>query len=102
MQLPGIKTERTLEDSYWHKIMKRSNMDELISVLGKGNRFQVFVLILLAVNYIPLVFNHVIMAFYGSTPVHKCQIASGSTGLQGPNSTSPAGMWVCNVALYAF
>nr|KAG5698784.1 hypothetical protein BaRGS_032203 [Batillaria attramentaria] len=41
------------------------------------------VLILLALNYFPLVFNHVIMAFYGSAPPYVCHVTA-----LGKNSTA--------------
>ncbi|XP_046545766.1 solute carrier family 22 member 6-A-like [Haliotis rubra] len=47
-------------------------MDELIGELGKTGRFQILVFILLCFNYCPLVFNHVIMAFFGARITHTC------------------------------
>nr|KAG5708090.1 hypothetical protein BaRGS_002826 [Batillaria attramentaria] len=51
------------------------NLDELNAAVSSPRKpFQYMVLILLALNYFPLVFNHVIMAFYGSTILHVCHL----------------------------
>ncbi|XP_025090427.1 solute carrier family 22 member 13-like isoform X3 [Pomacea canaliculata] len=55
-----------------------SSLDVLIAQLGRRNRFQFLMLAMLATNYIPLVFNHVIMAFYGTSPTHLCHITSAA------------------------
>lgn len=48
------------------------NLEDLLSKLGTPGRYQILIFLLLALNYFPLVFNHVIMAFYGAAPLHKC------------------------------
>ena len=48
------------------------SLENLLSQLGTPGHFQVIVFILLGLNYFPLVFNHVIMAFFGSMPDHQC------------------------------
>ena len=48
------------------------NLEKLFAEIGGPGRFQTRVFILLCFNYFPLVFNHVIMAFYGSRPPYKC------------------------------
>ncbi|XP_053376201.1 organic cation transporter protein-like [Mercenaria mercenaria] len=47
-------------------------LEVLLSQLGNPGRYQVFIFLLLCLNYFPLVFNHVIMAFFGSRPKHQC------------------------------
>ncbi|XP_033747267.1 organic cation transporter protein-like [Pecten maximus] len=48
-------------------------MELLMSKLGNPGRYQVAVFLLLAFNYIPVTFNHLVMAFFGSTPpVYFC------------------------------
>jgi len=51
---------------------KTFSLDELLPRLGHPGKFQACVFLLLALNYFPVCFNHVIMAFYGSTPPHQC------------------------------
>lgn len=48
------------------------NLESLFVKIGEPGRYQVLIFILLLTNYFPVVFNHVIMAFYGSRPPHKC------------------------------
>lgn len=43
-------------------------MESLMSKLGNPGRYQVVVFFLLAFNYMPVTFNHLVMAFFGSTP----------------------------------
>lgn len=47
-------------------------LDELLSQLGNPGKFQIFIFLLLCLNYFPLVFNHVIMAFFGARVSHLC------------------------------
>lgn len=49
-----------------------THLEELLSQLGSPGRYQVMIFLLLCLNYFPLVFNHVIMAFFGSTPPYRC------------------------------
>ncbi|KAL8562536.1 hypothetical protein ACOMHN_045801 [Nucella lapillus] len=56
--------------------MQGKSLDRLIADLSSRNRYQICLLILLGLNYLPLVFNHVIMAFYKYTPPHQCRVAS--------------------------
>ncbi|XP_067685225.1 organic cation transporter protein-like [Haliotis asinina] len=53
-------------------------MDELIGKLGSPGCYQVIIFILLCLNYSPLVFNHVIMAFFGARTPHSCDPLRGS------------------------
>ncbi|XP_046357284.2 solute carrier family 22 member 6-A-like [Haliotis rufescens] len=62
-------------------------MDELIDEMGKTGRFQILVFILLCFNYCPLVFNHVIMAFFGARITHTCH-AVGNISVYIHNSTN--------------
>ena len=48
------------------------NLESLFVKIGTPGRYQTLIFILLCTNYFPVVFNHVIMAFYGSRPPHKC------------------------------
>ena len=56
--------------------MHGKNLDRLIATLSTKNRYQICLLVLLGLNYVPLVFNHVIMAFFKSTPPHVCEVSS--------------------------
>ncbi|KAL3856230.1 hypothetical protein ACJMK2_011007, partial [Sinanodonta woodiana] len=47
-------------------------LDELLSQLGNPGKYQKVIFMLIALNYLPVVFSHVIMAFIGSTPKHQC------------------------------
>ena len=47
-------------------------LDDFISQLGSPGRYQVLIFLLLCLNYFPLVFNHVIMAFWALRPNHQC------------------------------
>ena len=51
-------------------------LEELLSQLGNPGKFQIFVFLLLCLNYFPLVFNHVIMAFFGARFGHQCHSAA--------------------------
>ncbi|OWF41581.1 organic cation transporter protein-like [Mizuhopecten yessoensis] len=62
-------------------------MELLMSQLGNPGRYQVCVFLLLAFNYIPVTFNHLVMAFFGSTPVYFCT----SPDLQPP--PAPSGLF---------
>lgn len=53
-------------------MIMKVKLEELLSQLGNPGRYQVFIFLLLCLNYFPLVFNHVIMAFFGSRPKHQC------------------------------
>ena len=66
-------------------------LEELLSQLGNPGRFQIFIFILLCLNYFPLVFNHVIMAFFGARVGHLCHSAAyykNTDGQQGANETA--------------
>ncbi|KAL8609047.1 hypothetical protein ACOMHN_059860 [Nucella lapillus] len=55
---------------------KRLNIkgaDDLIHQLGYPGRFQIMVFILVALNFFPVVFHHVCMAFYSYTPPFECR-----------------------------
>ncbi|XP_060062849.1 solute carrier family 22 member 3-like [Ylistrum balloti] len=61
-------------------------LDELLPRLGHPGKFQTVTFLLLALNYFSVCFNHVCMAFYGSTPTHQCQdnvIETGNTTILG-------------------
>ena len=47
-------------------------IDNLILELGSPGRYQICIFILLTFNYFPVTFNHILMAFYGSTPKYTC------------------------------
>ncbi|KAH3882706.1 hypothetical protein DPMN_006650 [Dreissena polymorpha] len=55
-------------------------LEELLSQLGNPGKYQIVIFLLLCLNYCPLVFNHVIMAFYGATPKHQCHSNEFWTG----------------------
>ncbi|XP_041348194.1 organic cation transporter protein-like isoform X2 [Gigantopelta aegis] len=54
-------------------------VDEVLKHLGKPGRFQIIIFILLCCNYMPLVFNHVVMAFFGSRISHVCNAVKNET-----------------------
>ncbi|WAR02642.1 ORCT-like protein [Mya arenaria] len=66
-------------------------LEELLSQLGNPGRYQLIVFFLLCLNYFPLVFNHVIMAFFGSRPTFECQSRNFSS--------STLGDWYDNVTM---
>ncbi|XP_060062784.1 organic cation transporter protein-like [Ylistrum balloti] len=58
--------------------------ETLMKQLGNPGRYQVVIFFLLAFNYNSITFNHLVMAFYGSTPSHFCI----NPALQPPQSPS--------------
>ena len=50
----------------------KMKLDDLISQLGSPGRYQVLIFLFLCLNYFPVAFNHVIMAFLGVRPRHQC------------------------------
>ncbi|GFN82494.1 transmembrane protein 120a-like [Plakobranchus ocellatus] len=72
------------------------NLENLILSLGGKGKFQLTIQFLVAFVYTPLVFNHVIMAFHGSSIPHECMAAADmETGF---NSTALTGqIYVMNV-----
>lgn len=52
------------------------NLEPLTHKLGNPGRFQVVIFFFLCLNYYPLVFSHVIMAFFAITPKHQCYSSS--------------------------
>lgn len=50
----------------------RIQLDALLSQLGNPGRYQLCIFFLLCLNYFPLVFNHVVMAFFGTRYKHQC------------------------------
>ena len=55
-----------------------SGMDEFLMHLGNPGRFQVVVMILLSTNLIPVVVNHLLMAFYAVSAPHNCRVRKTS------------------------
>ena len=53
-------------------------MDRFLSHLGDPGRYQVIIMILMAANCIPVVVNHLLMAFYVpfKPPSHNCRVGS--------------------------
>ncbi len=50
------------------------SVDSFLSHLGDPGRFQIVVMFLLASNCIPVVVNHLLMAFYAVTAPHNCRV----------------------------
>ena len=50
-------------------------VDGFLSNLGDPGRFQIVVMILLASNCIPVVVNHLLMAFYAVSTPHNCRVS---------------------------
>eukprot|EP00094_Tigriopus_californicus_P007820 TCALIF_07531-PA protein Name:"Protein of unknown function" AED:0.73 eAED:0.75 QI:0/0/0/1/0/0.5/2/0/80 len=50
-----------------------SSVDAFLAHLGDPGRFQIVVMILLASNCIPVVVNHLLMAFYAVSTSHNCR-----------------------------
>ncbi|KAK3606532.1 hypothetical protein CHS0354_041491 [Potamilus streckersoni] len=63
-------------------------LEELLSQLGNPGRYQKVIFLLLVLNYHPVVFNHVIMAFFGSTPKHQCYSESYESMLDSQQMTN--------------
>ncbi|KAL3856232.1 hypothetical protein ACJMK2_011009 [Sinanodonta woodiana] len=63
-------------------------LEELLSKLGNPGKYQKVMFLLLALNYLPVVFNHVIMAFFGSAPKHQCYSDSYESILVSQQMTS--------------
>ncbi|GFR85905.1 solute carrier family 22 member 6-A [Elysia marginata] len=51
-------------------------MENMILLIGGKRKFQLTILFLAAFTYMPLVLNHVIMAFHGAAIPHKCMAGS--------------------------
>lgn len=47
-------------------------LETLLLELGSPGKYQICIFLLLAFNYFPVVFNHIVMAFIGSPPQHEC------------------------------
>jgi len=50
-------------------------MDRFLSHLGDPGRYQVIIMVLLAANCIPVVVNHLLMAFYAVRTPHNCRVS---------------------------
>lgn len=61
-------------------------LDTLIETLGKPGKYQLGLFLLLACNYFPIVFNIVIMAFFGFTPEHSC-VSNTHSSISGTNNS---------------
>lgn len=48
--------------------------DLFIQKLGNPGRYQIVVMLLLSTNYIPVVINHILMAFYSASAPHTCKV----------------------------
>lgn len=64
-------------------------LDTLLETLGKPGKYQLGIFFLLACNYFPLVFNIVIMGFFGYSPKHSC--VSDIYGQSGRNGSAVNG-----------
>jgi len=62
-------------------------LDTILHEIGNPGRYQVFVFLLICLNYFPLVFNHVIMAFYGIRPNHQCVSSEFMNAAQSEDSS---------------
>ena len=75
----------TLEEHVPASAVKKGAMvvkvDEVLKQLGSPGRFQIVIFILLCCNYMPLVFNHVIMAFFASRVPYVCSAAGNQNYL---------------------
>jgi hypothetical protein len=50
------------------------SIDKFLAKLGNPGRFQIIVMLLLASNTIPVVLNHLLMAFYAVNTPHHCKV----------------------------
>ncbi|TRY70254.1 hypothetical protein TCAL_07532 [Tigriopus californicus] len=57
-----------------------SSVDAFLAHLGDPGRFQIVVMILLASNCIPVVVNHLLMAFYAVSTSHNCRVPPDFVG----------------------
>lgn len=53
-------------------------VDRFLSHLGDPGRYQVIIMILLAANVIPVVVNHLLMAFYAVPAPFNCKVRKSS------------------------
>ena len=53
-------------------------LDSVLGKLGNPGKYQVVLMLLLATNYIPVVVNHLLMAFYSARVPFTCQVGSCS------------------------
>ena len=51
-----------------------ATLDSFLVHLGDPGRFQIVVMVLLASNCIPVVVNHLLMAFYAVPAPHNCRV----------------------------
>lgn len=49
-----------------------AKIDDLLNQLGKPGRYQLLIYLLLCLNYFPISFNHLVMAFYGAKTNMRC------------------------------
>ena len=49
-------------------------LDSVLGKLGNPGKYQVVLMLLLATNYIPVVVNHLLMAFYSARVPFTCQV----------------------------
>lgn len=57
---------------------KPASVEAFLAHLGDPGRFQIVVMILLATNCIPVVVNHLLMAFYAVQTPHNCRVRRDS------------------------
>ncbi|XP_022336825.2 solute carrier family 22 member 6-A-like [Crassostrea virginica] len=81
-------------------------LDTLLEALGKPGKYQVAIFFLLACNYFPIVFNIVIMAFFGYSPQHVCvsdtysRSGTNTSLIQSANATLKSSMGACSSTYY--
>lgn len=75
-------------------------LDTVLGKLGDPGRYQVVLMLLLATNYIPVVVNHLLMAFYTGKVQFNCRVPNeGNKSLYIPHSNNSSDWESC--AMYA-
>ena len=86
--------------------MMKFQLDTLLEALGKPGKYQVAIFFLLACNYFPIVFNIVIMAFFGYSPQHECvsdtysRSGTNTSLIQSANATLKSSIGACLSTYY--
>ncbi|XP_063419083.1 solute carrier family 22 member 3-like [Mytilus trossulus] len=70
-------------------------LESLLQELGSPGKYQVCIFLLLALNYFPVVFNHIVMAFIGRPPQYECYNSSyeDPTYMVNLSSTTNYSIW---------
>ena len=73
--LTSMRSSQTNLRRQYSKQPGLPTMDRFLSHLGDPGRYQVIIMVLLAANCIPVVVNHLLMAFYAVRTPHNCRVS---------------------------